>query len=80
MNYRLASKAPLTPALVSALGHAMATRPGRGLNQRGGDFPVTCHIATTALTQSSAFVATDYRCDGYGVGRHHHVDRPTANC
>ena len=30
----------------------MAARPGRGLNQRGGDFPAT-------LTQSSAAVATD---------------------
>lgn len=57
----------------------MAARPGRGLNQRGGDIPVTCHVATTALTQSSASVATNDRRDGYGVGRHHHVDRPTAN-
>ena len=66
--------------LVSALGHVMTAPPGRGLIERGGDFPATCHVAATALTSSSATVATDCRRDGHDVGRRHHVGRPMANC
>jgi hypothetical protein len=43
-----------------AHGHAMTAWPGRGLIQRGGDASVTCRLAATALTSSSATVAADF--------------------
>jgi hypothetical protein len=55
------------------------TWPGRGLIQRGGDFPVIGHVAATALTSSSATVSADCRRDGHNAGRRHRVGRPTSN-
>jgi len=58
----------------------MTAPPGRGLIKRGGDFPATRHVAPTALTSSSATVATNYLCDGRDLGRRQHVGRPAASC
>src|SRR3984957_8408878 len=65
-----------TPTLVSALGHAIGARPGLGLIQRGGDFPVTCYVAVKALTSSSAAAAADCRGDGHDAGRRHRWGGP----